>query len=163
MSGMPEEWIIVDGNNLLHAARKQDGAGRRPSFESARWQLARRLDELVGTLAKRITLVFDGSRGGQDDAFETAAVEVVYSPGNLTADAVIERLVYDCGDASHVLVVTSDRAEGDAVASAGGGVMSCERFLADLEDQRRHLDGRLRGSGSAPGGAKLGDFFPGDK
>ena len=60
---MDAEWIIVDGNNLLHhdpAVVSADGA---MDFASARWALARRLDQLAGEMGARITLVFDGTRG----------------------------------------------------------------------------------------------------
>ena len=48
---------------------------------------------LAGRLANRMTIVFDGTRGGKDEASEARGVEVIFSPADKTADTVIEQMV----------------------------------------------------------------------
>lgn len=156
---MQTEWLIIDGNNLIH--REAVGrAGEAGDFVSARWRLARRLDELAGRLAPRVTLVFDGTRGGRDEAFETSSIEVIFCPAHTTADTMIERLAVRHSRPERVLVVTSDRAERVTVEAAGVATMSCGNFLDQLADVRRDLHAGLRTRRSSPKGGTLGDFFP---
>jgi uncharacterized protein len=156
---MQTDWLLIDGNNLIHREAAERGAPIG-DFKAARWRLARRLDELAGRLAARVTLVFDGTRGGRDDAFETASLEVLYCPAHVTADTVIEQLARTSRHPERVLVVTSDRAERDTVEAAGAGTESCGHFLDRLADARRELDLTLGARHARGRGASLGDFFP---
>lgn len=153
---MIADWIIIDGNNLLH----HKPASERRNFGAARWALAREIDELAGELAARITLVFDGTLGGRDEALASSAVDVVYSAAGETADLVIERAVEAARGSGRILVVTSDRAEQNTVAGAGAEVMSCSRFLETLSDSQRAIRRTLNPRARPPTGPRLGDFFP---
>lgn len=160
---MTMDWLIIDGNNLVHHDLSAIGVRRGSDFSAVRSALARRIDELAGALARRVTIVYDGTRGGRDEAFEASSVEVIFSPGNMTADTVIERMVSEARNPGRVTVVTSDRGERDTVSAAGAEVTSCPQFIETLADQRGILKGSIRrhatGQGGA-GGATLGDFFP---
>jgi predicted RNA-binding protein with PIN domain len=154
---MLADWLIIDGNNLLH----HKPAAERRNFEAARWALARELDEVAGELAGRITLVFDGTVGGRDEALRSPAVEVIYASAGETADLVIERTVEAArGGRARLMVVTSDRAEQYTVSGADAEVMSCSRFLETLADSRRALRRTLSPQRRPPSGPRLGDFFP---
>lgn len=156
---MNYDWIIIDGNNLLHTPGCElPGAA---GFEQRRWALARRLTELVPLPARRITLVYDGSIGGRDDAFDGSPLEVVYTPRNSTADALIERLVCERPAGCRVLVVTSDHMERDTVEAAGAEALSCAGFLHEIERPPPADDGAGRFRNNAPP-ATLADFFPHD-
>lgn len=153
-------WLIIDGNNLIHA----DAALRRSAggnFDLARRHLVHALDELVGELAERITVVFDGTHGGTQTGFEGAAVEVVFSPAHLTADSVIERLATGAADRGRVLVVSSDSLERHTVEAGGIGSTSCRSFLEEVQQAkarvRRHLQDTRRQPSSRN---NLGAFFP---
>lgn len=154
---MLADWLIIDGNNLVHQMPRRAGL----PFDVARTDLARQIDEVGGVLAKRVTLIFDGTRGGEDDAFRASSVEVLFSPGHRTADDVIERMVAADAHKRDIVVVTSDHAERDTVLAAGGSVMSCARFQDELAVQRgsmiRTMRAKPRGGATGP---SLGDFFP---
>ena len=155
------DWIIIDGNNLIHSGRERyfDRAGF--DFPGARRQLVALLDELSGELASRLTVVFDGTIGGRDESLRAEGPEVLFSPQDLTADSVIERMVAGAGDPGKILVVTSDRAEIQTVTVAGGQVMSCKSFLDLIDETQQTLKRRLANQSKSGPRATLGDFFPG--
>lgn len=153
---MHYKWLIVDGNNLLHMDSAL-GPMRAAKPDLARAQLVRQLEALAGSLADRITVVFDG-RGAQTTIEPvSASFEVRYSSSNLTADTVIERLVREGGGGEGVAVVTSDRLERDNVESSGAHSISCRTFGEMLQLER---DAAAKASPQNTKPASLGDFFP---
>jgi predicted RNA-binding protein with PIN domain len=157
------EWIIVDGNNLIHSDEEGLFGDHRTDFESARWGLARQLDELVGELADKMTVVFDGTVGGKDEAFQTTELQVVFSPVESTADSLIETMVTQSQDPGQILVVSSDRGERDTVVAAGARSMSCRHFIELIKETRETLQRRLnRRNQQRTPRPVLGDFFPKD-
>jgi predicted RNA-binding protein with PIN domain len=153
---MKADWLIVDGYSLLH--RRDGGLDGSPgSLMVARERLIRQLEEVLGDVADRITVVFDGTGDTESTALESEVVEVIFSPSHRTADTVVERMVYLSPDPARVLVVTSDRAERDTVAARGAHTMSCGDFL-ELCARRRSRPQRRSSPGR--GGPTLGDFFP---
>ena len=87
---MNARWIIVDGYSLLH--RHPQSGSRTGTLLTARHRLVRQLEEVAGSLAERFTVVFDGTARGGREGYESASIEVVFSPADKTADTVIERL-----------------------------------------------------------------------
>lgn len=122
--------IIVDGHSLLYRVPACTALQRAGRTAQARLSLLRRLERVAGRLAARWTIVFDGRQeGGPGDEPVPSGMTVLYSPGHLTADSVIERLVAERPPAERVLVVTSDRPERDTVEAAGAHSMGCTDFL----------------------------------
>jgi uncharacterized protein len=151
-------WIIVDGYSLLHRTGKP---GVRPgNLQTARQHLVRKLEEVAGALAERITVVFDGAGRGGREGHEASSIEVVFSPSDKTADTVIERMVHESGEAAGILVVTSDRMERETTAAAGADTMSCGDFLELCERTRSALSRQASTPRSGSSRSKLGDFFP---
>ena len=152
---MTFDWLIVDGHSLLYrdaalAQRQRDGQGA-----AARWRLVRKLDRVAGSLARRITVVFDGrAEGGPGDEPTSRAVEILYSPGDRTADAIIERLVLTAPDRQRITVITSDRMERESVEAAGAQSLGCGDFLD-------RLDRAPPASSATPPPHTLGEHFPG--
>ena len=150
--------IIVDGHNLMH--HDSELMRRMGSdFERARHHLVQRL-ECLTSLYERVVVVFDGRGEKKQSESRLANLEVVFSPSHLTADSVIERLVFEAADPSLVTVVTSDRSERDTVEAAGAASMGCSNFMEVLERQEREVRSRVRGTRQSVQGARLGDFFP---
>jgi len=150
-------WLIIDGYNLLHQDEALDG--RRDDLQTARQRLVRRIERAAPEMAPRISVVFDGREGGRDASFDAPHLEVLFSPANRTADAVIERMVAEAKKPEKILVVTSDRIEEQIVSAAGASVLSCMEFTsrcnaAEGSPAPKNI-GKTGGSG-----AKLGDFFP---
>ena len=136
--------ILVDGYSLLH--QWMDLAPGRPRHAaSAREELINRLTQYQDATGTPITVVFDGSRpdGDVEDAPPAGVVKVLYSHIGQTADQVIERLAHRYQSYGEVLVVTSDRAERETVASAGALTSSCRDFIdmieASLGDLEREI------------------------
>jgi predicted RNA-binding protein with PIN domain len=152
------EWLIIDGYNLLH----QDEALTcfRHDLQVARRQLVRKVEGAAPEMARRISVVFDGRQKGRDAALDAPHIEVLFSPANRTADAVIERMVSDADDPSRIVVVTSDQVEARIVSSAGATVMSCQSFLFACGDASRAASTQVQRSRQCRPGSTLGDFFP---
>src|SRR5262245_27361267 len=117
--------VVIDGYNLLYAR------GESPSAAS-RAALVRGLVRWAEQRHRRVTLVFDAwAQGGRGEH------EEVRSPGTVCftrygerADASIVRRV---AARPEVVVVTSDRAVGQAARRRGAAVIGAEAFLARLE------------------------------
>lgn len=153
---MQYEWLIIDGYNLLHQATGPV-AIVRSDIQLARHRLVRLIEETAHNMAKQTTIVFDGREAGTDPALTSKFLEVFFSPGNLSADSVIERLACKAPNPGKTLVVTSDRAERNTVSSAGAQTMSSQEFIAKCETDARKTVGKRTPPGKEP---KLGDLFP---
>jgi predicted RNA-binding protein with PIN domain len=157
---MDPEWIVIDGNNLVHHAPPEMVGDVQREFVAARQRLARRLDELGGQLARRVTIIFDGTRAGRDEHFDSSSVEVIFCGGDDSADAVIEQYAARCTQREHMLVVTSDRAERETVAAKGVRTMSCEAFLDVMAKSGADLNRRLFSRRLTARKSTIGDLFP---
>lgn len=153
---MQYAWLIIDGYNLLHQA---DGLAQmlRTDVQGARHRLVRMVEETAHNLARQTTIVFDGREAGSDPALSSKHLEVFFSPGNLSADTVIERLVCASPNPGNILVVTSDHAEHDTVSSAGAQTMSSQEFMAQCVADSKKTTSKRTPPGKRP---KLGDLFP---
>lgn len=153
---MRPDWLIIDGYNLLHVVDELK-ALLKSDLGLARHRLVRRIEGTAQRMAPQTTIVFDGREAGQDAALTSKHLEIYYSPGKHTADTIIERLVARFPTPGKILVVTSDRAEADAVLSDGAQVMSSQEFMDQCKiDSRRPVKSAIR-PGERP---KLGDLFP---
>ena len=153
---MHARWLIIDGNNLIHSDLDMPRELLK-NFDRARASLVQRLDRLVGVLADRITIVFDG-RGSGGPSESASAVEVVFSPSRLTADSVIERLVRTAASPAGIAVITSDRLERDSVEAAGIQSVSCRSFLEILRKEESHPS--IKPTRNRAPRPTLGDLFP---
>lgn len=153
---MQLDWLIIDGYNLLH---QSDALTKliKSDLMLARHRMVRLLEKTALRMAPQTTVVFDGKDAGSDESLTTSGLEIYFSPSNLSADTVIERLVSRYAHPERILVVTSDHAEHVTVASAGAQVMSSREFLAQCElDISKTVPRRTR-PGEQP---RLGDLFP---
>ncbi|MBP7276521.1 MAG: NYN domain-containing protein [Kiritimatiellae bacterium] len=151
-------WILVDGFSLMYRESKSLPALEAGKSFEARRRLAARLDRIAGALADRLTLVYDGrGEGGPADEMGDLSIEVVFSPGDQTADTVIERMALAAPDPSRVLVVTSDRRERETVIAAGIATMGCRDFLREMD----RLDRAAATPSSKPWQRTMGDAWNG--
>jgi len=157
---MNPKWIVIDGSNLVHQAPREMVGDVQRDFVTARQRLARRLDELAGRLAPRVTIIFDGTRAGRDEHFDASSVEVIFCGREETADAIIEKCAADGPDPGCMLVVTSDRAERETVEAKGVQTMSCTPFLELVSSIHAELKHTLSARKFAARKTTLGDFFP---
>lgn len=157
---MQPQWLLVDGYSLLFHEPGRQPAGRG-QLMVAREKLLIRLSAVVGLLAERITVVFDGrTLPGEPPEQEPAAVEVIFSPVDQTADTVIERLAHRSARPDSLLVITSDRAERTTVGAAGVRTMGCTDFLDLLRRTEAGLHRQTAAAQRRAPAPSLGDFFP---
>jgi predicted RNA-binding protein with PIN domain len=153
---MQYERLIIDGYNLLHQAKELTQL-LGTDLQGARHRLVRMVEETAHNLARQTTIVFDGRETGSDASLTSKYLEVFFSPRNLSADTVIERLVCKSANAGKILVVTSDHAEHDTVSSAGAHTMTSQEFMAKCEVDAKKTISKRTPPGKEP---KLGDLFP---
>jgi predicted RNA-binding protein with PIN domain len=119
--------IIIDGYNLIRQSQTFS------MIEMQDIQLGR--EALIDALAEyrkvkrhRITVVFDGTSAAGLGRYRDRAkgVEILFSRGGETADAVIKKMAATEGEKA--LVVSSDRDVVDFSASAGAATISSPRF-----------------------------------
>lgn len=153
---MHPDWLIIDGYNLLHQVTEFSRL-LETDIHLARQRLVRKIENTAHRMAPQTTVVFDGRESGQDKSLTAKHLEIYFSPGNLSADSIIERLVCRYENPEKILVITSDHAEHETVASAGAQVMSSEEFMAQCDRDARKAIPKQTLPGQEP---KLGDLFP---
>ena len=138
-----KSFLVVDGNNIIHAwsdlltlHRKRKG--------KAHSQLVRILESYQDFSDERVVLVFDGRGNRITEERNPDSVQVIYSSSGMTADAVIERLATANASRFDIVVATNDVAVQDAVAAAGGRVISAEGLRDLVESRDRDLQRWMR-------------------
>ena len=141
------ELHLVDGYNVLHKCRKLKGLSYH-DLETAREALIDRLAHFCVQTGTRVTIVFDGQgpQVAQNVAHNrgVGTLEVLFSPEQLTADAVIERMVYEAPRKLDIIVVTNDRGVRDLCRGMGALVMDAQHFLTSVQESRQETSDRLR-------------------
>lgn len=141
------EHYYIDGYNVLHMS-----TALRPlveqDFEAAREALIDKVALFCTATRNRATVVFDG-RGkhhGESVAHGRGVpgLEVVYTPGRLTADAYIERLAYQAKLRREITVVSSDAGIRALCRGLGALVMDADNFLKTVRGLRAEMDGALK-------------------
>jgi len=133
---------LVDGYNVIHQSQKLLHLIRQ-DMETAREAFIDKVAHFCIQTGKHVIIVFDG-RGPQivqkvAHNRNVPTLEVLYSPGHLTADAVIERMVYQSPRKMDVVVVTSDRGVRDLCRGMGALVMDTPNFLSSLEESKSSI------------------------
>ncbi|MCX6758117.1 MAG: NYN domain-containing protein [Candidatus Nealsonbacteria bacterium] len=112
-------------------------------------------------IARKITVVFDGqSDKTQNNQKDSEVIDVLYSPPRLSADTVIENLVWKADRPEDILVVTSDRLERDGASASGADTMASSLFISMIEDEQRRLSAKIKQMNKKHDNLTLGDFFP---
>lgn len=132
---------LIDGYNLMYRVpRVRDTM--RTDFEAAREELIVLVIGFCTASGNRVKIVFDGRGERQEASMPPMAgrgVEVIFAPNHLTADAVIERMVYQSGARQAYVVVTGDRGIRDLCQHMGAFVMTPENFLTSLKEAQTSL------------------------
>jgi predicted RNA-binding protein with PIN domain len=106
--------LIVDGYNIIFAWPEL-AALKDVKLEDARDLLISMLADYAAMTRQDVTVVFDSHRRPDAEASEQllAGVRVIYSGRKVSADHVIERLLYGAGSHDEVTVATSDALQRD--------------------------------------------------
>lgn len=120
---MSEEWL-VDGYNLLHACTPG-----RPSRKNTRETLLADLAGFAALKGQHMLVVLDGTGVDSElNVHHTQFLRVVYSQ-KVSADAYLERQLFERRTQAQFTVVTNDRAISNIARGAGARVMGTEAFL----------------------------------
>ena len=149
-------YIIIDGYNLIRQSvslRRQEGK----SLEAGRLALLQTLSDYRRKKGHRITVVFDGWKGGAEyeerDIHE--GVEIIYSCYGEKADDVIKKIVER--SAVETLVVSSDREIASYAERCGKTALPSPDF-ENIINRTLFYNGEnrnaLRGREDAPRGRK---------
>ena len=100
--------VLVDGNNLLHAAQDVED----PDHPLGRARLCEFLSVWARRTGERVAVVFDGPAPGEalGQQIGGSDISVTYSGRGVSADAVLIELIEEDSAARRLIVVTSDRA-----------------------------------------------------
>jgi len=124
-------YLLVDGHSVLHSwPELRQLHSRQPS--SARERLIRQLSQLHDSGQWKVTLVFDGQRGGKEER-PRDSMAVLYASAGQTADSIIERIVQVHSGRGEIGVVTADHAEMTAIESFGAFGFSPEWLQNEIQ------------------------------
>jgi predicted RNA-binding protein with PIN domain len=137
---------LIDAFNVIYQCPQLKSLLGR-DFEAARDALIERVSRYCGTTGEPAKVIFDG-RGRRPESHAphrgAPGLEVIYSPGHLTADAVIEREVYGTQNRREIIVVTGDRGIRDLCRGLGSLVMAPEHFLKMIDEVLTRSSAHLR-------------------
>ncbi len=125
--------VIIDGYNLIYADdRLKDTA--LFSLEKAREELMDLLSSYVAYTKTELVLVFDAYlvKEGEGAEYMHDGYRVVYTKANQTADAYIEKMMYELGPDYSIRMVTSDKLLQFSAVQSGITRMTAKEFLEEL-------------------------------
>ena len=129
---MAEQWLI-DGYNLLHALK----SFASPKIPLSREQLFGLLVEFASFKKIQTLLVLDGAGDeGELRAYRTDFFEAVYSHA-VSADACIEKYLFQHRQTKSLVVVTDDRAVSNMGRGGGARVLSTSTFAEMLKECKK--------------------------
>lgn len=132
-----EEWLIVDGYNVIGA--QPDVAWLGDSLEEARDKLVRALSEYQVLSGRKVILVFDAHRvPGAGVKLSEQNITIHYTKQRETADECIEKLVRKLrGEHRRIYVATSDYLEQRLIFGQGAYRISARELLREMKHARR--------------------------
>lgn len=138
---MQEDFLLVDGYNIIHAWDELRELMEDVSLESARQRLMDILSNYKGVKKTTIILVFDaylvkGSVGSQNKYHN---IYVVYTKEAETADHYIERVVTALPKHYRVRVATADGLEQVIVLGQGAIRMSARELYREVHAVEKEL------------------------
>ncbi len=139
------EYLIIDGYNVINAWPDLIRL-KEINFEHARLKLIDILSDYAGFMGIKIIIVFDAHqvKGGLGHKEEQERLEIIYTPENITADMVIEKLVselFNREEGTRVYVATSDKAEQNIVLGKGAYRISSRELLLEVKEAKRRSTG----------------------
>ena len=124
---------IIDGYNLIYSWDSLKAVAEK-SFEDARRELIELLENYSAFTKMHVTLVFDAYlvKGGRGSDFERGDYRVVYTKQDQTADAYIEKMMFELGPNYNIRVVTGDRLLQYSAIHSGIMRMTAKEFEAEV-------------------------------
>lgn len=136
---------LIDGYNLLNHLPDLASLANR-DLEAAREALAARISQWCDTTNLRAYLIFDGrGRRSEERAIPGLSnrLRVIFTSHEKTADAIIERAVYESPRKESVIVVTADRGITSLCLGMGAITMRPEYFVSSLNEASAQVRERV--------------------
>ena len=139
-SGTDEEYLLVDGYNIIFAWDFLKELAER-NLDSARGRLMDILSNYQGYRRMRLILVFDAYKvkGNPGSTVRYHNIDVVYTKEAETADQYIEKVTHRIGRKHHVRVATSDGLEQLIIMGAGAVRMSARELFEEVMETGEEL------------------------
>ncbi|WAH37375.1 NYN domain-containing protein [Alicyclobacillus dauci] len=138
--GKGQRCTIVDGYNVV-ARKAGSSLAKIADLETARRDLEDQLAQYRAVYDEDVIVVYDAQhRRGPSVSERRAGIEIIFTDAGETADARIERLVYEIRENYRdITVATSDAAEQQV--SFGGGALriSANELLLRLDNMQRYI------------------------
>lgn len=154
--------LIVDGYNIV-ARREAKSLTNIADIETARRDVEDLLKQYRLIYDEDVVVVYDAHRRSGTGAVEiSGGIEIVFTESGETADARIERLVYELRENyRNITVATSDAAEQQV--SFGGGALriSANELLLRLDAMQTYVRKQTQDDYSSSS-HRLGDSIRGD-
>ena len=132
----------IDGYNVIYHSSLLKPIAMR-DFEAARDALVEKVAAFCATTGSQAKIVFDG-RGRRTEPVAPISgvpgLEVLYSHGDKSADAVIERIVYTASNARDLI---GDHGIRSFCQSQGALVMAPDNFIASVRERLAHTQATL--------------------
>jgi predicted RNA-binding protein with PIN domain len=135
---------IFDGYNVLYQWDLLKPYASQ-SLESRRDHLIDLLIDYQDIEGVQVIVIFDGRSGGKTKGPDKKikGVDVYFSSGTNTADAVIEKMVADHKDPSTITVVTSDRQVAQIVRGYGALCLRSQLMEVEFKNSLESLQNDL--------------------
>lgn len=132
MASHQEEWLIVDGYNVLGI--KKDLDDQHINLEEERNQLIHDLSEYQSLTTRKVYLVFDAHRTDQPRVVQKIeGIKVIFTGKDELADEWIESFVRSNQNSSRTLfVATSDYLEQRLILGHGAYRISSRELMSEL-------------------------------
>lgn len=132
----------IDGYNVIHTSSRLKSRINR-DLESARDGLIDKVASFCTVTGQEVTIVFDGTGKHKADRVEhhrgVDHMHVLYAPGNLTADSVIERMIYKARNKLSMVVVSNDNGLRNLCRGMGAMTMEADSFLKIARESRSDI------------------------
>ncbi|PCJ57118.1 MAG: hypothetical protein COA73_11025 [Candidatus Hydrogenedentota bacterium] len=144
---MAQTYFIDGYNLLLHAPELKRLANR--DLESARETFINMIIPWCMNSGEQVNIIFDG-QGRRTEKAESEHVapnlNVIYTSGNTTADAIIERAVFKSQQRMSVIVVSADRGIVDLCMGMGALIMSPANFWTQIQESDQQVERKIASS-----------------
>lgn len=133
----PEEYLLVDGYNVIFAWEKLKELAS-VNLEGARGKLLDLLCDYQGIRGCRLIVVFDAYRvkGHRTEIFDYHNIHVVFTKEAETADQFIEKFAHENGKKYRIIVATSDGLEQIIIRGEGCILISARELLDEILEAR---------------------------
>lgn len=134
-SGPVEEYVLVDGYNIIFAWEDLNELSKQVGLDAARMRLMDMMCNFQGFTGCRLILVFDAYKvKGNPGSVETYRnINVVYTKEAETADMYIEKTTKKIAKQHRVRVATSDALEQMIILGHGATRLSADAFRKEVE------------------------------